>query len=102
MATLQKTIRELLYSADHSKIAVSAELKHGLHLHVRKKGHAYIFTIYRLGVSPSVQEWNTCIAHWPYQIGAVNWSAFGITRLGNHYKQGYIPEESENGTQQQG
>lgn len=96
MPTLKNTIRDLLLAADQKGGgSVETKLKHGLYLHVRKIDNEYLFTIYRLEVYPSAQEWNTCIAHWPYPIGAINWHNKWKTPLEKFCLQARIPEESD-------
>jgi len=41
-------------------------LGHGLGIRLRKDGWAYILTIWRVGKMPSMREWNTVTANFPY------------------------------------
>lgn len=62
----------------------------GLGIHLRKDGGSVVLTIWRLNVPPSAKEWNVVIAHWPWELGAINWSNSGVTKSGKYIKQARI------------
>jgi len=89
----KKLLNEIVNSIDHR---VSHALPGGLVLHLREdlERNGYMLTIYRRGVEPSVQEWNIVVAHWPWDLGPLNFENAGVTENGLHYKQAWIELEA--------
>jgi len=83
---------KLVDIADVVDSPVQFKLNHGLILHLRRyvDKPGYMLTLIREGVDPSVQEWNTVIAFWPWDLGAINWDRDGCTKDGLHFKQAHI------------
>lgn len=93
---LTKILQDLLEQANAAPDQPAQKmLGGGLGLHLRKDGGSVVFTIYRINVPPSAKEWNTAIAFWPWQLGALNWSNSGVTKDGRYYKQARIPLQME-------
>ena len=89
---LEKLLQEMVNKALESEGAIEKGLKHGLYIHLKKYPDEpkFMLTIFREGVDPSAQEWNTVIAHWPYELGPMNWSKKGMTTDGRHFMQAQI------------
>lgn len=93
---LEAILEKLVKDALETNEPVQKQLQHGLHLHLRKYEQEpyFMLTIFREGVGPSAQEWNIVIAHWPYPLGAINWSGKGFTKDGKHFMQAKIKTNS--------
>lgn len=92
---LTEIIQELIEKAQASGKVKEKELKGGLHLHIRPGDSDMTLTLYRYAVYPSAQEWNIVIAHWPYPLGAINWSGKGSTKDDKHFMQAKIKTQGD-------
>jgi hypothetical protein len=72
MTTLTNKLADLMHQAAASPgLSVHTKLAHGLHVWVRSNGNQYHLAICRKKTKPSLREWNTCCAHWPYKLAMI-------------------------------
>jgi hypothetical protein len=90
MPSLEHALEDLIAAADAADPnAAKIKLGGGLNVNLRRDGNQYRLILWRGGTYPSMREWNTVCAHWPYPIGAPNPNKG--TYKGRYYLQGNIP-----------
>ena len=65
---LKQMLHEMIETTRETPAAIHQSLKGGLHIYLRKEADGFHLVLMRKGVDPSMQEWNTVIAYWPWRV----------------------------------
>lgn len=98
---LDKMLADMVATTRTSPIAVhQGPLKGGLHIYLRHEEDGYHLVLMRQKLKPSLQEWNTVLAYWPWDVmrTAPKPQASADEHEINFFLTGVIPERKvENG-----
>mgnify|MGYP001408364984 CR=1 FL=1 len=65
---LKEMLSEMIAYSRETSASVHRGLKGGLHLYLNKKTDGFHLVLMRKECYPSLQEWNTVIAFWPWRV----------------------------------
>ena len=65
---LKQILFEMIAECRESPAVVHQSLKGGLHIYMNKQADGFHLVLMRKETMPSLQEWNTVIAFWPWKV----------------------------------
>ena len=68
---LEKMLSQMIYNISVSDTSQFRTLKNGLTIEIIPMPNTYLLRLVRIGVFPSIREWETVLRYFPYTVGYV-------------------------------